>query len=42
MLEHGVHLLPDGRWYVGASHTEKELDLVCAAITKSLESLNAK
>lgn len=42
MLENGVHLLPDGRWYVGASHTEKELDLVCHAITESLESLITK
>lgn len=25
MLDEGIHLLPDGRWYIGVSHTEKEL-----------------
>ncbi|MCC5844310.1 MAG: hypothetical protein JJU05_08670 [Verrucomicrobia bacterium] len=42
MLQNGVYLLPDGRWYVGASHTPKELNLVCAAITRSLNALQVK
>ncbi len=39
MLERGVHLLPDGRWYVGAAHTEVELHLVRHAITESLKTV---
>jgi glutamate-1-semialdehyde 2,1-aminomutase len=39
MLDHGVHLLPDGRWYVGASHTDTERDRVCEAVTQSMEAL---
>lgn len=39
MLEQGVHLLPDGRWYVGAAHTEVELNLVRHAITESLKTV---
>ncbi|MEX2606517.1 MAG: aspartate aminotransferase family protein [Kiritimatiellia bacterium] len=42
MLENGVHLLPDGRWYVGASHTPKDLNPVCAAITQSLNAISPK
>ena len=39
MLDRGVHLLPDGRWYVGAAHTEVELHLVRHAITERLKTV---
>lgn len=34
MLEEGIHLLPDGRWYIGVSHTEKELAATKNVISK--------
>lgn len=37
MLEHGVQLLPDGRWYVGAVHTDAELAVVVPAIQESMK-----
>lgn len=40
MLEDGIQLLPDGRWYVGLMHTEKELALTQAAIQKGLTLLS--
>ena len=39
MLDHGVYLLPDGRWYVGASHSESELERTLPAVTAALASL---
>jgi glutamate-1-semialdehyde 2,1-aminomutase len=39
MLDNGVQLLPDGRWYVGLSHTSEELSLVQEAIHKSFQLL---
>ncbi len=39
MLEEGIQLLPDGRWYVGLMHTQKELALTQAAVKKSLATL---
>ena len=36
MLEAGVLLLPDARWYVGAVHGDAELELVTSAIDKVL------
>ena len=36
MLARGVQLLPDGRWYVGAAHTDRELELVLPAIDQCL------
>jgi glutamate-1-semialdehyde 2,1-aminomutase len=39
MLAHGVQLLPDGRWYVGAAHTDTELALVLPAIEASMAHL---
>lgn len=36
MLEHGVNLLPDGRWYVGAAHDSTALELVTDAIRRSM------
>lgn len=39
MLEEGIHLLPDGRWYVGTSHSDTELAMTIEAITKVFASL---
>ncbi len=39
MLAHGVQLLPDGRWYIGAAHRQQELDRVIAAIERSFAEL---
>jgi glutamate-1-semialdehyde 2,1-aminomutase len=36
LLAEGVQLLPDGRWYVGATHGDAELDLVLPAIDRSM------
>jgi glutamate-1-semialdehyde 2,1-aminomutase len=39
MLRNGVQLLADGRWYVGATHTDCELDLATSAIERSLDEV---
>jgi glutamate-1-semialdehyde 2,1-aminomutase len=39
MLEQGVLLLPDGRWYVGAVHGEAERDLGVGAIEHSMRAM---
>ncbi len=39
MLARGVQLLPEGRWYVGATHTDRELDIVLPAIEESMKEL---
>ena len=41
LLHHGVYVLPDGRWYVGAVHGEPELAHALAAIDAALASLDA-
>ena len=41
LLHHGVYVLPDGRWYVGAVHGAAELDHACAAIDTALADLSA-
>ena len=41
VLHHGVYVLPDGRWYVGAVHGEPELDHALATIDAALASLGA-
>ncbi|CAI8029766.1 Glutamate-1-semialdehyde 2,1-aminomutase [Geodia barretti] len=33
----GIYLLPDGRWYVGATHTDRELQRTLPAITAALQ-----
>jgi glutamate-1-semialdehyde 2,1-aminomutase len=38
LLHHGVYVLPDGRWYVGAVHGEAELAHALAAIDAALAS----
>ncbi|MCC6491778.1 MAG: aspartate aminotransferase family protein [Pirellulales bacterium] len=37
MLRGGVHLLPDGRWYVGATHGDQELAIVDAAVEQAFQ-----
>ena len=39
MLVHGVYLLPDGRWYVGATHDDGALELAIAAIHDSFRTM---
>jgi len=39
MLEHGVYLLPDARWYVGAAHDREALQVASEAIHKSMQSM---
>jgi len=36
MLDNGVYLLPDGRWYVSAVHTEADLDVTLRSVRKTL------
>lgn len=39
MLERSVQLLPEGRWYVGAVHTDAELGKVIPAIDASMAAI---
>lgn len=39
MLHEGILLLPDGRWYVGATHLDKELEKTKKAITNAINGL---
>jgi len=39
MLERGIHLLPDARWYVGASHDETALARTVEAIEHSMQDI---
>lgn len=39
MLKRGVLLLPDSRWYIGASHSDTELEKTTIAIRESFQSL---
>ena len=39
LLHHGVYVLPDGRWYVGAVHGEPELAHALAAIDAAFATL---
>jgi glutamate-1-semialdehyde 2,1-aminomutase len=39
LLRSGVHVLPDGRWYVGAVHSQAELDLVLPALEEAFEGI---
>jgi glutamate-1-semialdehyde 2,1-aminomutase len=41
LLARGVHLLPDGRWYVGAAHADKELQNVTAAVGAAMREVAA-
>lgn len=39
LLEGGIYNIPDGRWYVGAAHSDKELDRVLPAIREAMKKL---
>jgi len=39
MLRHQIHLLPDARWYVGASHDDTALAMTVEAIDLSMREL---
>jgi glutamate-1-semialdehyde 2,1-aminomutase len=41
LLHRGVHVLPDGRWYVGAVHGDAELAHVRAAIDGAMAEVSA-
>ena len=36
-LDEGLHLLPDGRFYVSAAHTEQDIEETIAALDRTLE-----
>jgi glutamate-1-semialdehyde 2,1-aminomutase len=36
MLDEGVLLLPDGRWYVSTAHTDDDIDLTLSAVDRVL------
>lgn len=36
MLDRGIYNLPGGRWYVGATHTDAELEKTIAAVRESM------
>lgn len=42
MLEEGIYLLPDGRWYVSAAHTEADLDATLKAARKAFAKLKPR
>jgi len=35
MLDEGVLLLPDGRWYLSVAHTDADIDLTLAAVERA-------
>jgi glutamate-1-semialdehyde 2,1-aminomutase len=39
MLNNGIQLLPDGRWYIGLTHSEKELHQTQEAIQTCIKAL---
>ena len=41
MISHGIYNLPGGRWYVGAAHSDAELERVIPAIEQSMKSLGS-
>lgn len=41
MLEHGIYLIPDGRWYLSAAHTRRHVDETLAAVRKVFAKLPA-
>ena len=36
LLDHGIHTVHDGRWYISAVHSEKEIEKTINAIDKSM------
>jgi glutamate-1-semialdehyde 2,1-aminomutase len=41
LLDEGVLILPDGRWYVSAAHSDADVDATLAAAGRAAQSLNA-
>lgn len=39
LLGEGIYLLPDGRWYVSAVHSEADVEVTLAAVRKACETL---
>ncbi len=39
MLQNRILLLPDGRWYIGLAHTDKELERTYAAIKSCIKAI---
>jgi glutamate-1-semialdehyde aminotransferase len=35
MLDEGILLLPDGRWYLSVAHTDADIDLTLAAAERA-------
>jgi glutamate-1-semialdehyde aminotransferase len=40
MLEHGVRLIPAGRWYLSAAHGDEEIDIALQAADRALALLD--
>jgi glutamate-1-semialdehyde 2,1-aminomutase len=40
MLKSGIYLLPDGRWYLSAAHTEQDADITLEAVRRVFASLS--
>jgi len=38
MLEHGVYLIPDGRWYLSTAHTQEHVDATLDAVRKAFST----
>ena len=39
LLNEGIHLLPDGRWYIGAMHGKTELEFTLQAIHRAMRQV---
>ena len=40
-LAEGIHLIPDGRWYVSAAHTPRDIEETVAAFDRALSAVAA-
>ena len=36
LLDEGVMVLPDGRWYLSTAHSEEDVDTTIAAVERAL------
>jgi glutamate-1-semialdehyde 2,1-aminomutase len=41
LLDEGVVILPDGRWYISAAHTEEDIDATLAAAQRAVSSVRS-
>jgi glutamate-1-semialdehyde 2,1-aminomutase len=39
LLDEGVQVLPDARWYISAAHTEQDIDATLAAAERAAQSI---